>query len=119
MSERRCVDGGYLGGTHLRIPADPEEYRREYNDRIGCNRLRCPTCDCRVRHLDGHRINGFLDGAAKQALYDSPAPESTTYVYADDATREGRVYFCRCGAHTLFGLESADLTDYNWSCAGH
>jgi hypothetical protein len=120
MSANRCVEGGYLGGTHLPIPVDPTEYRREFNDRIACNNLRCKTCGEKVRHLDGHRLAGWMDGAQKSELYDAPYPENTKYVGANEATREARVYFCRCSAQTFFGTESADLLDHQvWSCAGH
>jgi len=115
----RCFDGGYIGGTHLAIPDDLARFRKDFNDRVGCNRLHCPTCDSFVRHLDGYRASGALDAAAKQALYDSAAPESLPSVYRDEATREGRLYFCRCTVHTEFGLQTVDSTDYGWSCGGH
>ena len=115
----RCINGGYYGGAWLVVPDDPHRYRRERDDIIGCNRLFCEACESPVKHVDKLRVGGMMSDGDHETLYADPKPESSPFLGSSDATDEFRVYYCRCSAHSIAGIDEADLSDTGWSCAGH
>jgi hypothetical protein len=112
----RCFGGGAIGGPNVDIPTDLARYKRDANDRIGCNRLWCPRCESWVRHIDHFKLSGWMSSADIAELYAAPAPERTRFVSAFEPFR---VYFCACKAHSYGGYDDVDLTDFGWICRGH
>jgi hypothetical protein len=119
MSNPTCVNGGYYGGAWLVVPDDPHRYRRERDDIIGCNRLFCEACESPVKHVDKRRIGGPMTAKNYQTLYADPKPEASPFLTGASAAEEFRVYYCRCSAHSIAGIDEAGLSDTGWSCAGH
>jgi hypothetical protein len=119
MTKPTCFNGGYYGGPWLVIPDDPHRYRRDDDDVIGCNRLFCEACESPVKHVDKRRIGGLMTAKDYETLYDAPHPEASPFLTGASAATEFRVYYCRCSAHSIAGIEQAGLSDTGWSCAGH
>jgi hypothetical protein len=115
----RCKNGGYCVSAGEWLPTEPFDFDWvQLTPIVGCNRLRCGSCNVEVRSLVGFELGPGLSEAEVYAL-----------VAAGDASRFSpspscRIYACphfNTVAKMFFRVEPEN--DYEpftpWSCGGH
>lgn len=123
---RFCKDGGIIGGTVVRIPADPwiREAPGAFTE-IGCSRLRCTDCGAMVRHRERVCCRAGTEPDPRELCAVEPSQWCRLpYV---ERCREGRLYVCRCTIWLDTATHSLVVPDPDpddpvlppWRCAGH
>ncbi len=133
MSDNFCDANGWVVGGGHQVPPAPFDYSWGVQGPvIGCNNLRCRSCNQVVRNAGGHTWTKQTMTRLADIYSAMGAPDSATALAAlvsDDALAteaSARMYTCGCNVHVeqdqrALG-EDADW-DHDegpsWTCAGH
>lgn len=121
MSQLRfCLSGGLLVGGNDRLPSDP----CEYNERAGCNRLRCPRCNLWVR-IGSPGVKLIGDGRPDVGVLFA-AERWLDLPFIEQGHPQWRLYACKCQyweatdpRYLENDHDSPSDPDLPWACAGH
>lgn len=121
MVERaRCVNGGWVFGTHVAFPMDPTVRMTERGQKVPCNQLYCSCCQTPVKHMEGVHTMVRLPANLRE-LYDAVDPE--LWLDIVELNDPYRLYYCRCCWYSTPALKPVGHLDSNdiddWACAGH
>lgn len=124
-SRNYCYYEGFLVNGDFRLPTDPIDHDDAGLPILGCNRLRCPSCNAMVRSANNLSFKNDLVRVSTAELY-ALSDLSTSPLLT--ARRGTRLYLCRCtswaqsiGKNALGDPDPDPFVDpvLPWRCDGH